>query len=375
MFSRMPPTIWYLCRYPRLFVFFRNVADTPDFLFFFHDAPSRSIFDFFRIPMGFRHILADAPDFLFFSKAPHPDAARDLVLAKSRFGPLLEVFFSIFCGYPRDFGILADTPDFLSFWPTPNPDPARDLIWANSRFGPLLPDLEGQLSGESWPYPLKNARVHDFFFKKVCTCVFFQNGCRVTFCRFFRPQLRPPDFWKKPNSPELRSNFFLTIRDQRDQPPVLCSTTRCPDLFLIFFCKKKASGFASARSVPWAKMATVLKVIPAFQYSLIFCRVFPNVVPAPQHFFLSFTPRPPTFLNKKIQKKNGRLTPKGEPDGQRNFFQNIFKHFFRHKNKNTKKNSKKNWPPDSQTGARRPNKSLSKLEEQIGKHGISLSGS
>ena len=78
--------------------------------------------------MGFRHILADAPDFLFFSKAPHPDAARDLVLAKSRFGPLLEVFFSIFCGYPRDFGILADTPDFLSFWPTPNPDPARDLI-------------------------------------------------------------------------------------------------------------------------------------------------------------------------------------------------------------------------------------------------------
>jgi len=49
-------------------------------------------------------------------------------------------------------------------------------------------------------------------------------------------------------------------------------------------------------------MATVLKVIPAFQYSLIFCRALANVVPAPQHFFLRFAP-PPTFLKKKPKKK------------------------------------------------------------------------
>ena len=93
--------------------------------------------------------MADTPGFLFFFTTPHPDPARDLVLAKSRFGPLIEIFFSVFGGYPRDCAILADTHHFLSFRPTPNPDPARDLILANSRLGPLLPDLEGQDTGES----------------------------------------------------------------------------------------------------------------------------------------------------------------------------------------------------------------------------------
>jgi len=118
-------------------------------------------------------------------------------------------------------------------------------------------------------------------------------------------------------------------------------------------------------------MATVLKVIPAFQYSRIFCRAFPNVVPAPQHFFLRFTP-PPTFLKKNAKKK-------WPPDSQRGvrrptkLFSKYFQTFF--SPQNYQKKCKKKWPPDSQTGARRPNKSLSKLEEQIGKHGISLSGS